>query len=416
MDVEAVLAAARGAVVESLSRAELDSLAAHLGAVRSWCDATEVRLVRRARQIGATLDDVLTEGGRRSARHVRTAAAREEACALMPSFESALGAGDVAAGHIDALASASRDLDDPARAAFAAHETALLVAARRQPIGEFARGARDLARQVVGEQIHVSDSERLARQHKQSHVRRWVDDTTGMHHTHLVFDPLRDEAWWKAVQAQLGRLRQHDGNRGTSFAQLEVEAVVTSASGGPGGERIPEISILVDWLTLLDQAHAHGVCETVDGIPIPLVTVRRLCCDAHILPVVLGSSGEVLDLGRAERTTNRAQRRALRAMHRTCGHPRCTVPFDACRIHHVRWWWQHGGPTDLANLLPLCEQHHHLVHEGGWQLTMTAGRVATWTRPDGSVFYTGPTIDRRSQGVPTVAGTGARAAPERVAS
>ncbi len=40
------------------------------------------------------------------------------------------------------------------------------------------------------------------------------------------------------------------------------------------------------------------------------------------------------------------QRRALRAMYRTCGHPDCTVKFSACTAHHVRWWWRDLGPTD----------------------------------------------------------------------
>jgi hypothetical protein len=47
-----------------------------------------------------------------------------------------------------------------------------------------------------------------------------------------------------------------------------------------------------------------------------------------------------------------------------------------------------------ANLVPLCEQHHHLVHEGGWKLTMTRDRVATWSRPDGTTHLVGSTIDR----------------------
>ena len=82
-------------------------------------------------------------------------------------------------------------------------------------------------------------------------------------------------------------------------------------------------------------------------------------------------------------------------MHRTCIHPDCSVPFDQCRIHHLVPWEQ-GGGTDLANLAPLCEsgKHHHLVHKGGWSLTMTPDRVATWTRPDGTVYWTGSTIDR----------------------
>jgi hypothetical protein len=81
-------------------------------------------------------------------------------------------------------------------------------------------------------------------------------------------------------------------------------------------------------------------------------------------------------------------------MHATCGFPGCTVGFSSCRIHHVRFWWEHRGPTDIANLLPLCEEHHHLVHEGGWLLALDRDRIATWTRPDGVVNHHGSTIDR----------------------
>jgi hypothetical protein len=82
-------------------------------------------------------------------------------------------------------------------------------------------------------------------------------------------------------------------------------------------------------------------------------------------------------------------------MHRTCAHPDCTVVFSACNIHHIAWWGRDDGPTDIDNLLPICERHHHLVHEGGWRLTMTPNRTATWTRPDGTIHATGSTIDRQ---------------------
>ncbi len=86
-------------------------------------------------------------------------------------------------------------------------------------------------------------------------------------------------------------------------------------------------------------------------------------------------------------------------MHRGCAFPGCEIGFDACRIHHVTWWWEHSGPTDLDNLLPVCERHHHLVHEGGWQLTLDNDpqRTATWVRPDGSLHHRGSTIDRRPE-------------------
>ena len=72
------------------------------------------------------------------------------------------------------------------------------------------------------------------------------------------------------------------------------------------------------------------------------------------------------------------------------------MPFTATRIHHIRFWTEHHGSTDLDNLLPVCERHHHDIHDNGWTLTMTPDRVATWTRPDGSVHAVVSTIDRNS--------------------
>jgi hypothetical protein len=80
-------------------------------------------------------------------------------------------------------------------------------------------------------------------------------------------------------------------------------------------------------------------------------------------------------------------------MYRTCAHPDCTVPFDACRIHHVIYW-ERGGRTDLANMVPLCERHHHLVHEGGWTLQLFPDRRTIWRLPDGTTYHDGITTDR----------------------
>jgi len=58
-------------------------------------------------------------------------------------------------------------------------------------------------------------------------------------------------------------------------------------------------------------------------------------------------------------------------------------------IHHVIWY-RNGGRTDIGHLLPVCSKHHHLVHEGGWQLVLDAKRNLTITFPDGAIMTTGP--------------------------
>ena len=85
-------------------------------------------------------------------------------------------------------------------------------------------------------------------------------------------------------------------------------------------------------------------------------------------------------------------------MYRTCAHPGCSVGFDHCDIHHVNPWTP-TGRTDLDNLLPLCSRHRHLVHEGGWTLTLRSDRTITLCRPDGTIHHDGSTVDVAPTGV-----------------
>jgi hypothetical protein len=146
--------------------------------------------------------------------------------------------------------------------------------------------------------------------------------------------------------------------------------------------------------------HDDTLCETVDGEPVPAATMQRLCCEAVLQAVIVQPDGSVDQLCAERRTANRQQRRMLAAMYRTCAHPHCEVGFSRCRIHHVEWFTR-GGRTVLANLLPLCETHHHLVHEGGWNLAIDDDRTVTWVRPDDTIWHidTGPSRrpDRRER-------------------
>lgn len=397
-DTDALFGVLRAADPDVMDGDELAVLTERIAQLKSWCDSLQVRATRRQRALAAEgrADDprnTLSRHGRNSSKDAHTASERERICTAMPGFEDALTSGTVAAGHVDAIANATRNLDDATAAEFNALHDDLLDDATRLGVDEFERCCRDLAKSLTAQANATSDAAELDRQRAASNVRRWVDQRTGMCHTHLELDPVRDRALWAAIEAARASLRQQDGNRRTPWDQLTVDAVITAIGGGEHVERVPEITIIVDHDTLVDGLHAHGVCETDNGVPLPVSTVRRLCCEAEILPVVLDGQGQALDVGMSKRTATRAQRRALRVMHRTCAHPDCTVPFDACRIHHVIPY-QAGGPTDLVNMVPVCEPHHHLVHEGGWGLTMTADRIATWTRPDGVHHHTGSIIDR----------------------
>jgi hypothetical protein len=128
-------------------------------------------------------------------------------------------------------------------------------------------------------------------------------------------------------------------------------------------------------LGLNDTATDTGTA-TLDGTPITPNTARMLACDAGIIPAVLGSHSEILDLGRSTRTWTRAQRRAAKL--RAGGHcesPKCQASIQRCDLHHQHHW-AHGGKTDLNNAIYLCTYHHWLVHHTPWQITRNkAGQV-----------------------------------------
>ncbi|SFH58122.1 protein of unknown function, partial [Actinopolymorpha cephalotaxi] len=106
------------------------------------------------------------------------------------------------------------------------------------------------------------------------------------------------------------------------------------------------------------------------GEPVSVATIRRMACDANIIPVVLGGNGEVLDVGMADRFFTEAQRRALAVRDGShCHFPECQVPERRCVAHHMTAW-DDFGPTDLDNGVLLCKTHHTFVHHKGWTVRM----------------------------------------------
>ncbi|GAA1633646.1 hypothetical protein GCM10009744_22740 [Kribbella alba] len=142
--------------------------------------------------------------------------------------------------------------------------------------------------------------------------------------------------------------------------------------GGPGG---------FDGLGALDHTNP-GFGRFVYGGNLSAAAVRRLACDAGVVPIVLGTDSEPLDVGKEERFVNRAMRRALNFRDRGC--VVCGAPPIQCDAHHLIHWID-GGPTALSNLVLLCRAHHIQIHHGHWTITITRGRVTvtrpTWAEP-----------------------------------
>ncbi|WP_439386651.1 DUF222 domain-containing protein [Amycolatopsis lexingtonensis] len=138
------------------------------------------------------------------------------------------------------------------------------------------------------------------------------------------------------------------------------------------GERV-HVMVAV---SLSDLRSGFGAATLGDTGLISAADARIHACDCKLIPAVLGTSNEPLNLGQARRLISPGLRRALFLRDRGCAFPGCHRPPRHCQGHHIHHWSE-GGPTDLANLVLLCAHHHRLLHRSGWQV-----RIATDGHPE----------------------------------
>jgi hypothetical protein len=113
----------------------------------------------------------------------------------------------------------------------------------------------------------------------------------------------------------------------------------------------------------LDQLRRDlGIALTDTGETITADEARRLACTAGIVPAVLGTDSQPLDLGRTSRLFTAAQRTAMALRDRTCRAEGCQIPATWSEAHHLVPWSQ-GGRTDLDAGVLLCSWHHHRAHD-----------------------------------------------------
>lgn len=379
-------------------RADIGTMIGRANHVLGWVQAANVRLARRLRELEAageseSASHALMDEGRRSGREAKATEQREEVCNEFPPLEDALATGACSTDHLDALHRLTKGLTDAERSDLHSVADDIIGSATSDWVSEFERKTRNIVDKI--KEIHSpgSDVAELERQRAASKMSRWVEKSTGMCKTLIELDPIRDAQFHSAHQAQLARLRSEPDQAGAPFAELQIEALMATVSSDTPSPKSGDVTVHVDLRSACHGRHDATVSELADGTPIPVSTAQRLCCEATIALAAIDDHGEAVAVGREFRTATRAQRRALSAMYATCAHPHCEVGVDRCRVHHIVFW-RNGGRSDLDNLIPVCERHHHLVHEGGWQLTMTADRRCTWIQPDGTIWHEGPSINR----------------------
>ena len=189
-----------------------------------------------------------------------------------------------------------------------------------------------------------------------------------------------EQAIWNIAKPQ----RALDKQAGTilEWRQSAADALVTLArcGGTDGGVKRSPTTLIVhlsdDQPPLLEGAG-----------PLSPETAERLACDARRLTIK--PRGRDLVHSRVGRCASYAQQRALhKRSDGHCQYPGCTAEreLEAHHLHPV----EHGGKTELDNLILLCPRHHKLLHDhhirtsgNGQQPVFAdeAGRAITTNQP-----------------------------------
>jgi hypothetical protein len=296
--------------------------------------------------------------------------------ASRPRAATAFSTGDIGLDAATAVCAAVEALPGGVPAALNTEIEQLLVDTARD------EGTKAVVQRAM-EISHRFDPDRLGFQEEQSRARRWLTLTQNHDGTVALRGMLDKEAGALAL-AILGPLAapapategQPDMRLpGQRYADAFVQLcqLATPALPEVRGER-PHMMVT----TTLDalQQKVGGELGTIDGgYFISPDALRRIACDANIIPVVLGTDGQPLDIGRSTRIVPIGMRRALVARDQGCAFPGCDRPPSWCDAHHCQPWAE-GGPTAIGNLCLLCVFHHDLVHRDDWRAELIDGLPA----------------------------------------
>ena len=287
---------------------------------------------------------------------------------VLPLLRDTLGDARITFDHARVLA---QHADSPNRDAVLDQEAELVAWACELSADDFRARLDTWARDL--DEARTAELSESTRRWQRRRVRR-NRTKDGMWRTVLELDDETDALVYGAVRDVVAEMNRSDqeakvpmDQRRTS-TQKWADAFTEVARRSRAADVItkhrarPTILAITEMSVLWDQLRVNGVCELADGTQLTARQLRRIACEADIIPMVLDTNGVPLDMGHEVRFGTGRQRRALRVLHPTCAVESCDVEFDWCEIHHLRPW-ERGGHTDLDNLVPLCAYHHHLIHD-----------------------------------------------------
>ncbi|MGH3519716.1 MAG: DUF222 domain-containing protein, partial [Haloechinothrix sp.] len=170
--------------------------------------------------------------------------------------------------------------------------------------------------------------------------------------------------------------RSRAERQGDAFA--EVLRLAAACPDGPTEAGEPVNLLVTIPLDRLERELRHGWLDGAGACS--AAQIRRMACDANIIPAVLGAKSELLDIGRKQRIIPVTIRRALIARDKGCAFPGCDRKAKWCEAHHIIPWTAHGE-TKITNLVLLCAAHHKTIHHTDWAVRIASGGYPEFIPP-----------------------------------
>ncbi|MCY7395541.1 MAG: HNH endonuclease [Nocardioides sp.] len=302
-----------------------------------------------------------------------------------PALAAAWALGDLLADQagviIDALDALPAGLD---QGVLEQAETHLLTLARSHDAKALRKLGQHLLSVVAPEVGEAHEAAILASQERDAAAAArfsMVDDGQGKVHGRFTLPALHGAMLRKALLALSAPKHQ---------AAVEGRAVLRPSAEKLGraflhyverypADRLPDAGGVA--ATVVVTMPLDGLLAQLDtGESLTASEARRLACQAGIIPAVLGTSSQVLDLGRQTRFHTKTQRIALGLRDGGCTAQGCDWPPGLCHAHH-QIPWHLGGTTDVTTGRLLCPRHHARAHDPTYRTTtLRDGKVAFITR------------------------------------
>lgn len=365
--------------LDALHAAEQLLRAAQAHVVRE-IDARRIPVADHARSPSTWLRDRLRMDVYAAGSLVKQARALQQ----RPALDQALIQGSVTAAQASVIDEAVRDLPeelDPG--ALDKAESILIGWAGDFEPRLLRKHAERVLDHVAPELAHATTAEHLRRQQELAYQKRSLK-IYPIAYGRVRINGVLDAESAAIVTAALEPLCRPTTHAPVTYEQRRADALVevcklalrTGELPVDGGEP-PQLVVTVAY----DQVtRSLGAGVTDSGAQLTPEQVRRLACQARIIPAVLGGQGQVLDLGRSRRLVSTPLHRALVLRDAGCAFPGCDRPPRWCEAHHIVPW-AHGGPTRLDNMALLCGFHHRLIHRTGWRIRLGHDRHPEFIPP-----------------------------------